>query len=941
METKGHGTIKKSKAYGVVGVLLLFGILFATVGTSGVSADEATSNDTSNIVNVLKNNDSSDTAIENANNIDANQETSRVPDTQIQTNENKVSSETSSNEASEITENSYNTNNPETILPKNDSESATLSDETEKTSNIADDTTVKKIVDNDVNEEQRNHLDGPQEQKTNQSTAVSETNAETRKSSASGSGVAEVTSVTLGNNGFHLQYNQEISKDSKILFAVWSEIKGQDDLVWYTADPNGKATANYTGSYGKYYIHTYQNQNGKMMALNGTTIDVAPPNVKTTIKKDSATTYKVAVTDVPIYIDNIQVPIWTSANDQDDIRWYKATKATDGNYYVTFSEANHNLESGIYNVHVYGENKVTNHLTGLAVTSFKNDYSFGDVSVTTKLDEKGIQIAMPSDVSQGLTVYHAVWSTKNGQDDIKWYKVDDSGKTTALYTGDYGTYFIHTYAVVKGKMQALSAVSVDVPQPNIKVALVKASETSVRVTVSDVPVYITEIILPTWTSANNQDDIQWYHAKKQTDGTYAYTFYAKNHHFETGHYNVHVYGRSEVTHSLVGLAVTDGADLAFSKNLTNPVVTVQNHNASKGTIQVVIAETETSKDISSVQVAVWSDEKQANLHWYTSSSVVDGKTIINVDEKYHHNISGNYTIHAYVKTKEGDTVGYNVGVYALNNTEKTATVSASYKGTGIYVVSVAGVYSNGAVKYAVWSETNGQDDIRWYDAVTDGTNAISLFNAANHSNTGVYHLHVYQVDNGKMYFLTSTDFDVKRTNYDTPYYNQRDGRWGNNYYGYSSMAATGCVPTSLAMVFSSLLGTEVLPTMVADYLYHNTVEFNRGNEKGTTGRGVLMATRQWGLVPTVLNSLDSITSTLQEGHHVVAAVEQNKFSPWGIGTSHEIVLKNYSNGSVYVHDPYNASNNGWYPLSRLWNEQSTQSGDVNGLGRPFVKITDV
>ena len=44
---------------------------------------------------------------------------------------------------------------------------------------------------------------------------------------------------------------------------------------------------------------------------------------------------------------------------------------------------------------------------------------------------------------------------------------------------------------------------------------------------------------------------------------------------------------------------------------------------------------------------------------------------------------------------------------------------------------------------------------------------------------------------------------------------------------------------------------------------------------------------------------------------------------------------------TYVLDPYNSANNGWYPIQALWNEQSTQYGDIAGLGAPFVKITDV
>ncbi len=77
---------------------------------------------------------------------------------------------------------------------------------------------------------------------------------------------------------------------------------------------------------------------------------------------------------------------------------------------------------------------------------------------------------------------------------------------------------------------------------------------------------------------------------------------------------------------------------------------------------------------------------------------------------------------------------------------------------------------------------------------------------------------------------------------------------------------------------------------------------------------------------------------LQEGHHVLAAVQNNKFV---LGGTHELVLKGYSNGMTYVYDPYNSSNNGWYSVASLWSEQSTDRIDTSGLGRPFVKITDV
>lgn len=169
------------------------------------------------------------------------------------------------------------------------------------------------------------------------------------------------------------------------------------------------------------------------------------------------------------------------------------------------------------------------------------------------------------------------------------------------------------------------------------------------------------------------------------------------------------------------------------------------------------------------------------------------------------------------------------------------------------------------------------------------------------------------------------------------YYNQRDGAW-SGYFGQYGFDATGCVPTSLAMVFTELARRQITPTEIANYLWNNTNEFNK-NYGGTSGRGIVDATNHYGFVPTHLSSQSAIIEALQAGHYVVSAVQQNKFSPWGIQYSHEIVLRGYSNGNTYVYDPYNRANIGWYPVSNLWNEQSRDSIDTASVGVPFFKIT--
>ncbi|MGT2755600.1 C39 family peptidase [Streptococcus ovuberis] len=169
-------------------------------------------------------------------------------------------------------------------------------------------------------------------------------------------------------------------------------------------------------------------------------------------------------------------------------------------------------------------------------------------------------------------------------------------------------------------------------------------------------------------------------------------------------------------------------------------------------------------------------------------------------------------------------------------------------------------------------------------------------------------------------------------------YVQTDPNWITYRIGNGTFGATGCAPTVLAMAITELTGKTVMPLEVGHYLYNNSNHFNK-NFQGTSGQGLLQAARHYGLEATTLGNYASVVQALEAGNLVTAAVQQNKFSPWGVGYTHQILLHGLSNGYTYVYDPYTRTNNGWYPLANLWAEQSTDAIDTAGLGTPFVQFT--
>ncbi|WP_239472479.1 GBS Bsp-like repeat-containing protein [Streptococcus alactolyticus] len=303
-------------------------------------------------------------------------------------------------------------------------------------------------------------------------------------------------------------------------------------------------------------------------------------------------------------IKQIDVAIWSEENGQDDLKWYSANAITEDQASVQFHLANHGNRAGNYVTHVY-TTYLDGSRSGLVLDNTKITPSAPQVSVKDGVIQLTTEIYAPSNGQ----VKYAIWSEENGQDDLRWY--DDNGKGLTQIAlknhKGYGKYFVHTYLSQNGQMIGINGQEFTVDRPELSYQITKVNGNSFDVLIHNVPEYITSVSVPTWSNVNGQDDIKWYSASKIGEGSYTYTFYAKNHNFESGHYNVHVYGVSEVTHSLVGLATTSGIDLTFNQNLTAPTVTVQNHDADKGTLQVKVSECTTSKVIQVIRVAAWSE----------------------------------------------------------------------------------------------------------------------------------------------------------------------------------------------------------------------------------------------------------------------------------------------------------------------------------------------
>jgi len=169
--------------------------------------------------------------------------------------------------------------------------------------------------------------------------------------------------------------------------------------------------------------------------------------------------------------------------------------------------------------------------------------------------------------------------------------------------------------------------------------------------------------------------------------------------------------------------------------------------------------------------------------------------------------------------------------------------------------------------------------------------------------------------------------EVEPAGTDPVYYSQRDSRWSSLVFGNWSIYSAGCVPCCLAMIFSALKGTAILPSEIATWLYNNTEEFNR-RSIGCGGLGTEYASEHWGLHVKGLGSLSALQTELDAGRMVIAYQGPGLFA--NAGSSHAVVMYGYSSGSSYIRDPWDTARNGWYSVSTMWGQRSTDPDDNKG-----------
>ncbi|WP_049483803.1 GBS Bsp-like repeat-containing protein [Streptococcus parasanguinis] len=390
---------------------------------------------------------------------------------------------------------------------------------------------------------------------------------------------------------------------------------------------------------------------------------------------------------------------------------------------------------------------------------------------------------------QGLDGYEEVkipfWSHANGMKDIIWYtpsRQADGSYTVTAKASDHenadGKYEAQVFYVdAKGQNKFVKKVFIDytAPKPSADLTITKSeSDGTFTITAKNLQGFDSykEVKIPFWSHANGIKDIIWYTPTRQADGSYTVTAKASDHENADGKYEAQVfYVDAQGQNKFVKKAFIDytapkpSADLTITKS------------ESDGTFTITAKNLQGFDGYKEVKIPFWSHANgMKDIIWYTPTRQADGSYTVTAKASDHENADGKYEAQVfYVDANGQNKFVKKAFIDYKNQSRPTASllIQNNNKDAGTFDVIIKDVYSPKGVRTVqvpTWSDKDGQDDIRWYEATrqSNGDYKVSV-KASDHKNsTGKYHIHLYYIQNdGSRVGVGSTTTEVEFRNAQT------------------------------------------------------------------------------------------------------------------------------------------------------------------------------
>ncbi len=373
------------------------------------------------------------------------------------------------------------------------------------------------------------------------------------------------------------------------------------------------------------------------------------------------------------------------------------------------------------------------------------------------------------------------WSHANGMKDIVWYspsrQTDGSYRVTANandHENASGKYEAQVFYVdYQGRNTFVKKAFVDRAKPSADLSISNPdSNGNFTITAKNLKGFegYKEVKIPFWSHANGMKDIVWYSPSRQTDGSYTVTANVSDHENASGKYEAQLFyvdhqGRNTFVKKAFVDRAKPSADITISKNEV------------EGTFTITAKNLKGFEGYKEVKIPFWSQANgMKDIVWYRPSRQADGSYTVTAKASDHENANGQYEAQLfYVDHKGQNAFVKKTFVQYEGKTSPTGTITIqnNNKDTGTFDVIIKDVYSPKGVRtiqVPTWSDKDGQDDIRWYEATrqANGEYKVSV-KASDHKNsTGKYHVHLYYIQNdGSRVGAGTTTTEVKFRNLTT------------------------------------------------------------------------------------------------------------------------------------------------------------------------------
>ena len=327
----------------------------------------------------------------------------------------------------------------------------------------------------------------------------------------------------------------------------------------------------------------------------------------------------------------------------------------------------------------------------------------------------------------------------------------------------------------------------------------------------------------TWSEENGQDDLVGYEMSDAGDGRFIADIVV-NRHKSYGKYFTHFYANRNGN-----MQFLSGIDYVINES-QNSKISVDIESGESGAYGINIAGVSGKLDVKEVKAAVWSNDNQSDLIWYTAKESDDGSYYAEAKMSDYGYKNGTFNVHVYKWDSYGNATF--LGANLIEYKKEVNSININYA-DGQYTITLSASGISNA-RCAIWSEENGQDDLSWnkmnYDSQT-GAYTLS-FSQNILKNTGKAFAHVYTDIGSTAEFVSGLEFNTEQIK--EKLYAETDTTTGSfklvvNGSAVSSDAESVVIPVWSKSDQSDIVWYEAKKDANGNY----TVEANISNHGGT------------------------------------------------------------------------------------------------------------